>query len=217
MQLFDQPTDYEAFEHILRETLDESPMRVWGLPDTHHFGGDPGLPGFQTPTILAGIRDPRQPLFAPPAYSSVRESKGIQDSHFSPRRPIRRSHECPSRERKESKTATFRTAGRFVGRTNAQAGSAGPHLQVNFRSFKSPNQSLHNTRYHSLSAPSRRTAKTRLGHDESRTITPTTYWPFATDRPFTETRLAPQLDPGTNDVRIATPPMPAILVFRRPA
>jgi hypothetical protein len=27
-QLFEKPTDYEAFEHILRETLDEPPMRV---------------------------------------------------------------------------------------------------------------------------------------------------------------------------------------------
>ncbi len=53
--------------------------------------------------------------------------------------------------------------------------------------------------------------------DETRTITPTTYWPFSTERPFTETRLAPQLDPGTNVVRIATLPMPAILVRRRPA
>jgi hypothetical protein len=28
MQLFEKPTDYEAFEHVLRETLDESPTRV---------------------------------------------------------------------------------------------------------------------------------------------------------------------------------------------
>jgi hypothetical protein len=28
MQLFDTPTDYEAFELVLRETLDEPPMPV---------------------------------------------------------------------------------------------------------------------------------------------------------------------------------------------
>ncbi len=28
MQLFEEPTDYDAFQHLLRETLDESPMRV---------------------------------------------------------------------------------------------------------------------------------------------------------------------------------------------
>jgi hypothetical protein len=28
MQLFEKPTDYEAFEHVLRETPDESPMPV---------------------------------------------------------------------------------------------------------------------------------------------------------------------------------------------
>jgi hypothetical protein len=32
MQLFVKPTDYEAFEHILRETLDEPPMRVCAHP-----------------------------------------------------------------------------------------------------------------------------------------------------------------------------------------
>ena len=28
MQLFEKPTDVDAFEHISRETLDESPMRA---------------------------------------------------------------------------------------------------------------------------------------------------------------------------------------------
>jgi hypothetical protein len=115
-----------------------------------------------------------------------------------PRQPLfappiyRRSHERPSRERRTTAAGYLRI------------------LQI----AQSP---LHNTSYHSLSAPSRRTAKTRLGHDESRTITPTTYRPLATERPFTETRVAPQLDPGTNVVRIATLRMPAILVHRRPA
>ncbi len=114
----------------------------------------------------------RQPLFAPPAYSSVARTP----------KPGAHDHTCKSTS----------------------------DLQI----AQSPS---HNTSYHSLSAPSRRTAKTRLGHDETRTITPTTYRPFATERSFTETRLAPQLDPGTNVVRIATLRMPAILVHRRPA
>ena len=43
--------------------------------------------------------------------------------------------------------------------------------------------------------------------------------PVSSDRigrhwPFTEARLAPQLDPGTNDVPIASLRMPAILVHR---
>jgi putative transposase len=40
MQLFENPTDYEAFEHVLRETLDESPMRVCAyalMPDHWHL------------------------------------------------------------------------------------------------------------------------------------------------------------------------------------
>jgi len=28
MQLFEKPADYQAFEQVLRETLDESPMRI---------------------------------------------------------------------------------------------------------------------------------------------------------------------------------------------
>jgi putative transposase len=28
MQLFEKPADYQAFEQVLRETVDESPMRI---------------------------------------------------------------------------------------------------------------------------------------------------------------------------------------------
>jgi hypothetical protein len=71
--------------------------------------------------------NPRHPLFAPPAYSSVARTP----------KPGAQDHTCKSTS----------------------------DLQI--AQSQSP---LHNTSYDSLSAPSRRIARTRLGHDETRTI-----------------------------------------------
>jgi hypothetical protein len=39
MQLFEKPADYQAFEHVLQETLDERPMRIMRLlPDAPTIG-----------------------------------------------------------------------------------------------------------------------------------------------------------------------------------
>ena len=40
MQLFEESADYQAFEQVLRETLDESPMRICAyfvMPNHRHL------------------------------------------------------------------------------------------------------------------------------------------------------------------------------------
>jgi putative transposase len=62
-QLFETPTDYEAFEHILRETLDESPMRVCAyllMPNHWHLlvwpAGDGDLAAFMQRLTVTHVR-----------------------------------------------------------------------------------------------------------------------------------------------------------------
>ncbi len=85
------------------------------LPRTGSRPGKPGKPDIHSPeripgtaslSFLAPVRvprllvDPRQrPRTAGTLQRSARECMRFQDSHFSPRRPIRRSHERPSRQR----------------------------------------------------------------------------------------------------------------------
>jgi len=50
MRLFEQPADYQAFEAVLREILDETPMRICAyamMPNHWHLLVSVGLQSFQ--------------------------------------------------------------------------------------------------------------------------------------------------------------------------
>jgi hypothetical protein len=110
------------------------------------------------PIRRSGIQDshfsPRRPI-RPSHERPSRGIQGIQDSHFPPRRPIRPSHEQNTRKPLFTPPAYSSVA--RTPKPGAQDHTC--KLTSDLQIAQSP---LHNTSYHPLSAPSRRTAKTRL-------------------------------------------------------